>query len=277
MKTMLFLMAALSLPVSAAEGHGHGGRKPTALAAPSWTRAPLLVTARSAEGGIRVAAANLVAPQLEVYAPKGWNGAGHRTLPLVGGARVAPLPEAGNYYWLSARAEMPEYVAVASTAHYFPNPGPAPAALLLARKNELEIIPQPLPREHASYRAGEEWNFLVRFDGHPLGGEQVILETANGSRAEFVTDAQGLAKVRFPDDFKPDVAQEGEHGGRSKAGFVLTAEYGAGGKTYLTAFNQAYGPDAFAGRNLWTGVGFMVFGMACAAPLLRRKKEKKNA
>jgi hypothetical protein len=220
---------------------------------------------------VRVAAANLVAPELNVYAPRDWSGAGHWTLPLAGGAEVKASPAVGNYHWLSARAEMPEYVAVATSAHYFGNPGPAPAGLLLARKNELELIPQPLPREHAGYREGEEWRFLLRFDGQPLAGRKVTLETANGSRAEFVTDEKGMALVSFPADFKAEEGRGNGHG-RRQAGFVLAAEQVAGGKTYLTTFNYGYSPGPYANRNLWTGVGFLALGMMAAAPLLRRKK-----
>lgn len=278
MKRMIPLLAVLlSSAAMAASGHDHGGGGQAAAKAPSWTHYPLLVTARSGDrGGVRVAAANLVADSLEVYAPKDWSGTGHWQLPLMGGAEVKASPAVGNYYWLSARMEMPAYVAVASSAFYFSNPGPAPTALLRAPKSELEIIPQPLPREHASYRAGEEWPFLMRFDGKPLAGHQLVLETANGSRAEFVTDEDGVAKVRFPADFEEKDAKASGHGNRRQAGFVLAAEYGTGGKAYLTTFNYSYGPSAYSGKNLWTGAGFLAFGMMLATPLLLRKKENKH-
>lgn len=278
MKRMIPLLAGLlSSAALAAGGHDHGGGSPSSARVPSWTHYPLLVTARSGDrGSVRVAATNLVADSLEVYAPKEWNGAGHWQLPLAGGAEVQASPKVGNYHWLSARAEMPQYVAVASSAFYFANPGPAPTGLLRAQKSELEIVPQPLPREHGSYRAGEEWPFLVRFDGKPLAGQKLTLETANGSRAEFVADEDGVAKVRFPADFKEEEKASG-HGNRRQAGFVLAAEQVAGGRTYLTTFNYSYGPGAYSGKSLWTGAGFLVVGMALAAPLLRRKKENEHA
>jgi len=271
-RNLLLLAGLLSSAAFAAGGHDHGGEAPAARGMPLWTEYPLLVTARTGDrGGVRVAAANLVAPELEVYAPRDWGGAGHWKLPLAGGAEVKASPAVGNYHWLSARAEMPEYVAVATSAFYFGNPGPAPTGLLRARKNELELIPQPLPREHAGYREGEEWRFLLRFDGQPLAGRKLTLETVNGSRTEFVTDEKGVALVRFPADFKSETAQAGGHG-RRQAGFVLAAEQVAGGKTYLTTFNYSYSPGPYANRNLWTGVGFLALGMMVAAPLLRRKK-----
>jgi len=260
-----------------AAGHDHGGGESTARGMPAWTHYPLLVTARSGDrSGVRVAAANLVAPSLDVYAPKNWSGEGHWELPLAGGAEVKPSPEVGNYHWLAARAAMPEYVAVATSAFYFANPGPAPTAMLGAKKSELEVIPQPLPREHAGYRSGEEWPFLVRFQGDPLKGQKLVLETSNGSRTEFVTDESGVAKIRFPDDFKPARGGEGGHGMRRQAGFVIAAEHEAGGTGYLTTFNYSYGPGAYVNKSLWAGAGFAVLGMGMAVPLLRRRKENKN-
>ena len=41
----------------------------------------------------------------------------------------------------------------------------APTELLKEPRHELEIVPEPLPREHGSYRESEKWRFLVRFNG----------------------------------------------------------------------------------------------------------------
>ncbi|MGD9786747.1 MAG: hypothetical protein AB7U30_02225 [Sulfuricellaceae bacterium] len=278
MRTSLSLLLGCCFLTSAAfaAGHDHGGVAPAARGLPAWTHYPLLVAARGGDrAGVRVAAANLVAPVLDVYAPKNWSGEGHWELPLAGGAEVRPASEVGNYHWLAARAEMPEYVAVATSAFYFANPGPAPTAMLGAKKSELEVIPQPLPREHAGYRSGEEWPFLVRFQGEPLKGQKLVLETANGSRAEFVTGEDGVAKVRFPADFKAEEGRGNGHG-RRQAGFVVAAEYEAGGTGYLTTFNYSYGPGAYDNKSLWAGAGFAVLGMGMAVPLLRRRKENQN-
>ncbi len=70
-------------------------------------------------------------------------------------------------------------------------------------RHELEIVPDPLPREHGRYRESEKWRFLVRFNGQPLPGQPVTLETEFGTRTSFTTDAAGFATVLFPRDFKP--------------------------------------------------------------------------
>jgi hypothetical protein len=265
------LVALLSGSVMAApDPHaGHGMRE--------WTAYPLLQRKMSKDMQMQspplLSARNLQAGRFDAWAS---NGAAVPNLPVtLGGAELRALPKVGNYYWATAREETPEKVVVASTAYYFSNPGPAPRAMLLQQKNELEIIPQPLPREHSSYRANEDWKFLLRFNGKPLAGQAIKLQTANGSQGEFVSDTQGVVTVHFPDDFTPDAAQpsgEAHRHGPRRADFVLATEYAADGRQYVTAFNYGYGPDAYSTRNLLWGGGFVMLGMLLAVPLLRRKK-----
>lgn len=274
---------------AAAPGHDHAAA-PVAAEAPAqpagetrqgmrggrdWTRYPLILPVmapRGERGGNTVALKNLEAQVLEVYAPDRT----HRQLPVAAeGTRVEPVtPKNGNYYWLTARAESENTVWVASTATYFSNPGDAPTEMLLAGKHELEIVPQPLPREHGAYRESEKWRFLVRYAGLPLAGKKLTLETEFGSKIAFTSGPDGMATVLFPYDFKADEPGKGggHHGGPRRAKFVLAAEHDDGGKHYLTAFNYSYSPDAERGKNLAAGLGFGVFGMLLAAPLLRRGK-----
>ena len=157
----------------------------------------------------------------------------------------------------------------------FSNPGDSPAALLKERRHELEIIPEPLPREHGSYRESEKWRFLVRHEGVPQAGQKVTLETEFGSRASFLTDAAGYATVLFPRDFRPakDGREAGGHGPR-RAKFVLATEKDGLGRHYVTAFNYTYGQDADRNRSVGWGAFFGALGMAAATPLLRRRAQK---
>jgi hypothetical protein len=191
-----------------------------------------------------------------------------------GRAWIAPVaPDAGNYYWVRARQLNGDRLTVASTVWYFSNPGPSPKRLLLREKSELEIIPQPLPREHSSYRESDVRRFLVRFEGQPLSGAKVALETEHGSKASYASDARGFVTVTFPHDFP---ARAGEHGadghmGPPRAKFVLAAEHDTADRRYLTAFNYVYSPHPDTGKNYWAGIGFGVLGMLLATPLLRRR------
>ena len=250
-----------------------------------WTRYPLL-TPMMGRGGDRavakLAVKNLQPAELQVFAAEGPADRLHRQFPVTPeGTRIeAVSPKIGNYHWVSAREEAEGKVTVASTATYFGNPGAAPTALLLKQKYELEIIPQPLPREHGSYRESDKWQFLLRFNGQPLAKKEVRMETEFGTKTAFTSDAKGVVTVLFPLDFKPaDPAKaHDQHMGPRKGKFVLAVEHDDGGKRYLTAFNYAYAPDATTGKNLMAGAGFGVFGMLLAVPLLRRKKaDNKNS
>ena len=250
-----------------------------------WTKYPLL-TPMMGRGGDRavakLAVKNLQPAELEVFAAEGPADRLRRQFPVTPeGAQIeAVTPKIGNYHWVSAREEAEGKVTVASTAYPFGNPGAAPTKLLLTPKYELEIIPQPLPREHGSYRESDKWKFLLRFNGQPLANKELKLETEFGTKTAFTSDAKGLVTVLFPLDFKPaDPAKaHDQHMGPRKGKFVLAAEHDEGGKHYLTAFNYTYSPDATTGKNMMAGAGFGVFGMLLAVPLLRRKKaDNKNS
>ncbi|MBI4938870.1 MAG: hypothetical protein HY846_11785 [Nitrosomonadales bacterium] len=251
----------------------------------AWTAFPTLKTRMSGEGRERrivtVIPQNIVASSIDARSNSAGDDRGRRQLPLdMAGARL-DKPAAGGFHWLAAREEQDGRIRVASTVYFFSERGGQnPTAMFMQQKHELEIIPQPYPREHSRYRANEDWKFLVRFNGKPLANQKVFLETMNGTKTELVSDAQGVITVRIPDDFKEEPrkkpADAHDHGRRS-SDFVLATEHAVDGKNYLTAFNTSYGPDAFDQRSLALGLGFTLLGMIGAAPLLRQRKDVKPA
>jgi hypothetical protein len=251
----------------------------------AWTAFPTLKTRMSGEGRERrvvtVIPQGIVANSIDAYSNNIKDENGHRQLPLdMAGAKL-DKPAAGGFHWLAAREEQASQVRVASTLYFFSDRGGKnPTALFMQQKHELEIIPQPYPREHSRYRANEDWKFLVRFNGKPLPSQKINLETANGTKAELVSDAHGVVAWHVPDDFMTEAAQKasgGHNHGRRSADFVLATEHAEGGKGYLTAFNGSYGPDAFDQRSLAMGLGFTLLGMIGATPLLRQRKDAKQA
>lgn len=288
------LTACLLATAASAQHEGHSlppsSASPTAAVAAasrparSWTQQPLLLPGKTARGD-RAAAMlrtqGISAVTLTVYAPEGPAERLKVDYPnSAEGARIASAsPKIGNYHWVTAREESTDTVKVASTAWFFGNPGDSPKDLLKTVKHELEIVPDPLPREHGNYRESEKWRFLLRFNGQPLAGQALTLETEFGSRSSFVSDAAGFATVLFPRDFKPVTAEGGErtgHGPR-RAKFVLAAEKQVEGRRYLTAFNLSYGQDGDRDKSLGWGATFGLIGMLAATPLLRRRKSEQNA
>ncbi|MGB2682269.1 MAG: hypothetical protein WBE39_13245 [Candidatus Competibacter sp.] len=290
MRALFFaVLCAWFFPVSAAEHHhaGHSQTEPAASdLAPAWTDLPLI---EALPGRDRAAAAfrlnHLSAGAVTAYAPG-------PQAPLPEGMRFntdrleweIPVRDSrfrlessgvGNYHWLQAREETPDSVKVASTAHFFSNPGPAPTDMLARSKTELEIVPTPLPREHNQYRENQERTFLLRFQGQPLAGATLRFVSDAGAESRFTSDASGRVNVRFPDDVKPAQGQSGHdgHGQPTTNRFVLAVEHEDQGRRYLTAFNYRYSEDAYARRSLLWGSGFLVLGGLLGLPLVVRRKE----
>jgi hypothetical protein len=248
----------------------------------TWTAYPLLKIRMNGASREQIVTSalpqNIAAGGIDAYSSDLNDANGHRQLPLGMAGIKLDKPASGGFHWLAAREVQGNKVLLASTVHSFGERGAKdPTAMFMQRKHELEIIPQPFPREHSRYRAGESWKFLVRFKGHPVVGQKVVLETQNGSKTEWVSDAQGVLTVQLPDDFKPEpeASANGGHG-MPGADFVLATEYAEGDKSYLTAFNSSYGKNAFDKRSLAMGMGFVLFGMIGALPLLRQRKTAKK-
>jgi len=280
-RALLFLLVAGTLAPAWAQHDQHTAAPATESRRPAessaWTRQPLLFPVpapRGERGAARLLPRGIEATQVTVFAPEGPAERRRVDYPVAAdGAKIASAtPKIGNYHWVIARAETPDEVRVASTVWYFGNPGDSPKELLTEAKHELEIVPDPLPREHGRYRESEKWRFLVRFNGQPLASQPLTLETEFGSRSSFVTDAAGFATVLFPRDFKP-AKEAGEHAGHGRryGKFVLSAEKDADGKRYLTAFNLSYGEDGDRNKSLGWGAAFGLIGMLAATPLLRRR------
>lgn len=264
-------------------GHDHAAMMREAKT--SWTLYPTLKVRMSGESRatqtITMVPQNIVADVIEVYSNDLNDEKAHSKLPVgMGGAKFDRSAK-GGFHMLAAREESGANVRVASTVYYNGERGAKnPTAMFMQQKHELEIIPQPHPREHSRYRAKEDWKFMVRFNGKPLAGQKVYLETSNGSMSEFVSDAQGAFFMHVPDDFKAEEegGQTSAHNhGRRGADLVLATEYAGQGKNYLTALNSNYGPDAFDQRNLTMGAGFVLLGMLGAVPLLRKRKAEQKS
>jgi hypothetical protein len=239
----------------------------------------LLPSGQAGRAGTPYCMTNLRAGSVEVRNGAGGFGAGPETVPVMDNGFRAEAGKVGNYHWLQAGESTRFGVFTASTVQFFANPGPAPTAMLQLAKADLEIVPQPLPREHWRYRAGETWNFLVRFHGRPVPDMGVRLETSGGTQKVYKTDGQGLVRVTFPDDVSSAPARPGghDHGSSGQNDFVLAvALTDSAGHYYLTGFNHVYAAAADAGRSLPAGLAFLAVGGVIALPLTLRRKEKNH-
>ncbi len=82
--------------------------------------------------------------------------------------------------------------------------GHSPKALTQLEKSTLEIVPDPIPREHWHYKAGHEAAFIVRYQQQPLASVSVSLATDRASIVNATTDAHGRVVFTVPDDYQVD-------------------------------------------------------------------------
>lgn len=141
--------------------------------------------------------------------------------------------------------------------------GHSPHELVSARKVPLEIEPLPLAREHAHYLSGTVPVFLLRFDGMPVVGQPIALETSNGTRLFARTDAEGKVRFPLPDDF--GAVQAGRDVNRP-ADFTLYAQLAVhDGLEYRTSLSAEYEVNprhwqSFGG-GAWGGLAGFVAGL----------------
>ncbi|MCW8976250.1 MAG: hypothetical protein OQK42_04290 [Sedimenticola sp.] len=153
--------------------------------------------------------------------------------------------------------------------------GKSPTKLTSAIKTDLEIVPDPLPREHHRYYSGEKAAFLIRYRNQLLKNQPVVLQTGNGSSLKGVTDNDGRVVMTLPDDFKNVVT--GERDQRS-ADLSITTEYLESGKHYNSTLSAEYrvSPVHWQYKS-WglaaAGVGFL-FGGFLTSRVSRSKKER---
>ncbi|MEO5345768.1 MAG: DUF4198 domain-containing protein [Magnetococcus sp. YQC-9] len=233
-----------------------------------WTPHPVLRKEVKGRGVLRILSPNLSVDHWSVHpAALGHDPAATVLTPreTQEGVTIQVEDGRGNYHWIAAYARQPGREFVLATAHHFPLAGPSPTAMLAMTKSRLEIIPTPLPREHSTYRAGEAWKFLLRFDQHPLPDRLVTLHTLGHTAQEIRTDRQGVATVILP----PFVMRSEDSVGRQERRprrllqpFQLAVEHQDDGERFVTVFQQEYGPDGLHDRQpllgwLVAGLGMM--------------------
>ncbi|MEJ1385125.1 MAG: hypothetical protein RPV21_12255 [Candidatus Sedimenticola sp. (ex Thyasira tokunagai)] len=150
--------------------------------------------------------------------------------------------------------------------------GESPTRLSAAEKTTFEVVPAPIPRGHYHYHSDQEWSFAVRFKQTLLSGVPVVMETANGSRLEGITDANGSVRFHIPEDF-PNIV-EGERDKRS-ADFTVSAAYEENGTEYQTMLSSEYRVNPQHWKSLSLGVTVTAIGLLAGGFIGRVRKTGK--
>jgi hypothetical protein len=151
--------------------------------------------------------------------------------------------------------------------------GHSSTELTAANKSTLEIVPDPIPREHFHYHSDQTWDFIIRFQGLPVADRQVTLKTTNGSQVEATTAADGRVSLHIPDDFPDMVA--GERDKRS-AEFTVSTRYTEADQMYQSTLNAAYKVNPHHWRSLNLGIVVLGIGMLTGGFIGRVGRGKKN-
>ena len=147
----------------------------------------------------------------------------------------------------------------------------SPTKLTALPKTDLEIIPNPLHREHDRYTASKSYRFLLTFQGKPLSNTPITLETKNDSVASYTTDETGAVTITFPNDFK-EVSSVKEENKPSE--FLLKTRYQDGELVYVTTLSMPYSLNP---NDYWQsqkyGAGAVFIGFLGGLFLYRRSKK----
>ena len=154
--------------------------------------------------------------------------------------------------------------------------GHSPRELLALNKAPVELVPDPLPREHYRYLTGEAWGFILKINDQPVSDAEVTLSTIYGSRLSARTDGDGRVEFAIPDDF-PKV-NPGRRKNPQKP-FVVHAELERDGHRYETTLQAKYRPHPNHWRSTEWGVATL--GVGFVAGLLitgvgRRREDRKK-
>ncbi len=150
----------------------------------------------------------------------------------------------------------------------------SPSRLMGYEKSALEIEPAPYAREHWRYYSSTDAQFIIRFKGEVIAGAEVIMQTSNGTRSTFTSDAEGRLTVPLPEDFS-DV-KAGRRANRA-AEFMLTTEREDGADIYITSFSAGYHVNPNHWQSTELALAVVAGGMLLGGLITwrsRRRKEK---
>lgn len=232
----------------------HTGKKP----AHGGHGEPSIFQAVNLEGN---ATAKLISPDLSV-----------RDLPIQENIIDLPKGGMGGYYALVV-THTGEEMTETAIRYLSRNGRPvkiSPTQLTALPKSDLEIVPDPLYREHDRYTGSKTYRFNVMLHGKLLSDTSLILETSNRTTKEYITDAKGTVRITLPDDFTHVTPGRGNR----PAEFLLHTRHNEGERLYVTTFAMPYSPnpnDHWQSQEL--GGGAVVLGFLGGMILYRRTKK----
>ncbi|MGD9717375.1 MAG: hypothetical protein AB7U26_09905 [Sulfuricurvum sp.] len=170
---------------------------------------------------------------------------------------MLPAPKLGGYYAMVAESNVSGnvYGAIRYLSLFGRPAKVSPTKLTALPKTVLEIVPDPLHREHDRYTGSKTYRFVALFKGKPLPNTPLVLETSRSGAKTYESGSDGTAEVTLPDDFEN--VKPGR--GNKPSEFLLTLRHEEGGIRYVTTFSMPYSPNP---NNHWQS---LEWGAAAAA------------
>jgi len=190
---------------------------------------------------------------------------------------MLPKPPMGGYYAMVAEGNNTN--GTYSAIRYLSLNGRpckvSPTKLTALPKTDLEIIPDPLHREHDRYTASKSYRFLLHFQGKPLINTAVTLETHDTPTQTYTTDQAGAFSITLPNDFKNVKVERSEN---KPSEFLLTTQHRDGEHLYKSTLSMPYSlnPNDYWQSQTY-GAGAIFIGFLGGLLVYRRtKKGAKN-
>lgn len=152
---------------------------------------------------------------------------------------MLPKPPMGGYYAMVAEGN--ETNSSFSAIRYLSLHGRpckvSPTKLTALPKTDLEIIPDPLHREHDRYTASKSYRFILHFQEKPLANTTVTLETHDTPAHTYTTDQTGAFSITLPNDFKNVQVGRSEN---KPSEFLIVAQHTDNNLTYKSTLSMPY-------------------------------------
>jgi hypothetical protein len=151
--------------------------------------------------------------------------------------------------------------------------GESPNKLVNKHKLPLEIVPDPMVREHWRFYSQNTHRFKLLFNQKLLPETWALLKTSNGSTIELMSDKEGYVNITLPDDFS-----EVKPGRRANkpAEFMLRTAHVLDDKTYITNFTSAYSVNPSHWNSNLGGVITLSLGFLSGIVIMRKHNQKNS-
>lgn len=151
--------------------------------------------------------------------------------------------------------------------------GFSPENLIKQHKLPLEIVPEPMIREHLRFYTNKSHLFKILFNEKPLVDTWVIFQTSNGTTLDSKTDADGKVLFTLPDDFK-----EIKPGRRANkpAEFLLRTVHIDNNINYKTNFSAPYSVNPSHWQSNAGGMLALSIGFISGIVIMRRHNQQFN-